>query len=57
LFYKDKLFAARIRNWIFGNAFIISPGIITAAFDYAFGAGFELKTSKVHFELVRIGEE
>lgn len=23
----------------------MSPGIITAAFDYAFGAGFELKTS------------
>lgn len=42
----------QLNNWIFGNAFLMTPGILTSAFDYAFGAGFELEPKEVHFELV-----
>ena len=41
----------RLNNWIFGNAFLWTYGIITAFFDYAFGAAFELEPKEVHFEL------
>ena len=45
-------FEPQLSNWIFGNAFLWTYGIITAAFDYAFGAGFELEPKEIHFELV-----
>jgi len=47
----------QLNNWIFGNAFLMGPGIITSAFDYAFGAGFELTPKEVHFELIQKEKE
>lgn len=44
-------FEPQLNNWMIGNAFLMAPGLITSAFDYATGAGFELEPKEVHFKL------